>query len=213
NNAEKAFSNLEENPIWLNREKGIDIKTVTIFAVNNADPLHDYKCDHHGNPILDEDGNRTPCDYVQTSNNHHAALYIDADGNVQEQIVPLFEAVARANAKMPIVDTEFNASLGWKFLFSIKKNECFVFPNPTTGFNPKEIDLNDPNNYQQISQNLYRVQKFSSKYYVFRHHLETTLKNDIMDVTFKRIRSLVSLTEAVKVRINHAGKIVKVNVD
>ena len=128
-------------------------------------------------------------------------------------MVTFYEAVARANAKMPIIDTEFNASLGWKFLFSIKKNECFVFPNPTTGFNPKEIDFNDPNNHQQISQNFFRVQSISNKDYFFRHHLETTLKNDIMDVTFKRIRSLVSLTEAVKVRINHAGKIVKINVD
>src|SRR5690606_14023919 len=33
--AKKAFSNLEQNPIWLNEEKGISIKRVTIRGVSN----------------------------------------------------------------------------------------------------------------------------------------------------------------------------------
>ena len=36
NDAKKAFSNLDENPIWLNKEKGISIKRVTISGISNA---------------------------------------------------------------------------------------------------------------------------------------------------------------------------------
>ncbi|PJB54724.1 MAG: type II CRISPR RNA-guided endonuclease Cas9, partial [Bacteroidetes bacterium CG_4_9_14_3_um_filter_41_19] len=39
--SKKAFSNLNENPIWLNKEKGISIKRVTITGVSNAIALHD----------------------------------------------------------------------------------------------------------------------------------------------------------------------------
>ncbi|HOW32298.1 MAG TPA: hypothetical protein PLP88_12105, partial [Bacteroidales bacterium] len=38
--AKKAFSNLDENPVWLNEEKGISIKRVTITGINNAQALH-----------------------------------------------------------------------------------------------------------------------------------------------------------------------------
>jgi CRISPR-associated endonuclease Csn1 len=57
NDAKKAFSNLDESPIWLNKEKGISIKTVTISGISNAVALHDKK-DKNGNLILDEKGNK-----------------------------------------------------------------------------------------------------------------------------------------------------------
>ena len=88
----------------------------------------------------------------------------------------------------------------------------FVFPNATTGFDPNEIDLTDPNNYDRISPNLFRVQKLSSKDYWFRHHLETELidNKELMDTTWKRIKAINKLKTAVKVRINHLGKIVAI---
>ena len=75
-----------------------------------------------------------------------------------------------------------------------------------------EIDLLDPNNYAVISPNLFRVQKFSSKYYVFRLHLETTIedKKELQEITWKRITSLTKIDRMVKVRINHIGQIVSV---
>ena len=95
----------------------------------------------------------------------------------------------------------------------MKQNEYFVFPNPATGFDPNEIELMDPENYARISPNLFRVQKISSKNYMYRHHLETTVTNTgalLKDVTWKNIRSTSGLVGAVKVRINHIGEIVKV---
>ena len=102
--------------------------------------------------------------------------------------------------------------MGWKFCFTLKQNEYFVFPNEKTGFNPEDIDLTSPKNYHLISPNLFRVQKLSSKDYWFRHHLETTVEDNkvLKGITWKRITALQHLKGAIKVRINHIGQIVQI---
>lgn len=210
NDAAKAFTNLDENPIWLNKEKGIAIKSVTIKGVNVATPLRTKK-DKYGNIIVDSEGNKVLTDYVSTSNNHHIAIFEDADGNLQEHVVSLFEATARKSQGMPIVDREYNKELGWKFLFTMKQNEYFVFPDENSGFNPKDIDLTNPKNYSSISPHLFRVQKLATGDYFFRHHLETNVENNnnLKGITWKRC-SLKGLIGITKVRVNHIGLIVKV---
>lgn len=235
NDAKKAFSNLDENPIWLNKEKGISIKRVTISGISNAQSLHEKK-DKDGRLILDDSGKKIPVDFVNTGNNHHVAVYrkpvvdkngqyvIDENGNpkyeLDEVVVSFMEVVTRANLGQPIIDKDYKSSEGWQFLFSMKQNEYFVFPNEKTGFNPKEIDLLDEDNYGLISPNLFRVQKFSKctygntsvREYVFRHHLETTVKDnkDLKDVSYRNVKSLPIFAYIVKVRVNHIGKIVSV---
>lgn len=227
NDPKKAFINLDDNPIWINREKGIQIKRVTIRGISNALPLRSAK-DVTGKELLNDNGKPIASDFVNTGNNHHVAFYarpdFDKKGNpklnedgsihyeIEEVVVSFFEAVTRANLQQPIIDKEYKHSEGWKFLFSMKQNEYFVFPNPQTGFNPHEIDLLDPANAAIISPNLYRVQKFSSKDYTFRHHLETTVDNvkALQNIAWKRITSLTNITDMVKVRINHIGQIVSV---
>lgn len=210
NDPKKAFSDLDKNPIWLNRDKGISIKRVTIRGISNAEALH-YKKDHLGNEILDKDGNPIPMNFVSTGNNHHVAIYRDDKGNLQERVVSLFDAVQLVNAGLPVIDKEFNKELGWVFLFTMKQNEYFVFPNDQTGFNPKEIDLLSPENNKRISQNLFRVQKLATGDYWFRHHLETTVdvKPPLKDIAYKRC-STTGIKDIIKVRINHIGQIVKV---
>ncbi|MBO5699021.1 MAG: type II CRISPR RNA-guided endonuclease Cas9 [Bacteroidaceae bacterium] len=227
-NAEEAFSNLEETPIWLNKEQGICVKRVrTRYMFKNAESLHIQK-DKDGNFVLDKDGKTIPVDFVDTHSNHHVAIYerqafdkkglpiYNEDGSLkmvlEEQVVSFYKAVARVNQGLPAIDKYYNSEEGWKFLYTMKQNEYFVFPNEVTGFNPKEIDLLDPNNYAMISPNLFRVQKIASKDYMFRHHLETQIESDnkLKDVTWKRISSLSILTKIVKVRINHLGQIVAV---
>lgn len=224
----KAFSNLEENPIWLNKEKGISIKRVTISGISNAQSLH-VKKDKDGNPVLDKNGKEIPVDFVNTGNNHHVAVYrkpvtdkngqmvIGEDGipkyELEEVVVTFFEAVTRANLGHPIIDKDYRTSEGWQFLFSMKQNEYFVFPNERKGFNPKEIDLLDADNYGLISPNLFRVQKLSFKNYVFRHHLETTIEDTssiLKGITWADFRSSKGLDTIVKVRVNHLGQIVSV---
>ena len=217
--AKKAFSNLDENPIYLNKEKGITIKRVTITGISNAVALHDKK-DKDGNYILDKNGNRIPVDFVNTGNNHHVAVYRDADGNLQDLIVSFYEATCRASQGDPVVDINYKSNDGWKFLFTMKQNEFFVFPNKESGFNPSNIDLLNPDNYTLISPNLFRVQKLSKvgygnsfvRDYVFRHHLETSVDENksLRDITYKQYKSLAFAEDIIKVRINHIGQIVAV---
>ncbi|MFV0290175.1 MAG: type II CRISPR RNA-guided endonuclease Cas9, partial [Mangrovibacterium sp.] len=83
-NAKEAFANLEENPIWLNEEKGIAIKVVTIEArTKNAEPLHE-KRNQFGELITDAEGKNIPTSYVDTGGNHHVAIYEDEKGKWQE---------------------------------------------------------------------------------------------------------------------------------
>ena len=217
--AKKAFSDLDKNPIWLNKEKGIAIKRVTIRGVNNAEALH-HKKDHFGKPILNANGNKIAVDFVQTGNNHHVAVYQDEKGNLQENVVSLYEAVARVNMGLPIIDKAYKQSEGWQFLFTMKQNELFVFPNEKTGFNPAEIDLLDPKNKKKISPNLFRVQTISVvKYgnntvrdFKFRHHLESTVgdKKELQGFTYQQIKSLEPLRNIIKLRTNHLGDIIGV---
>lgn len=227
--AKKAFVDLDKNPIWLNEEKGIAIKRVTISGVSNAEALH-YKKDHFGKPILDKNQNKIAIDFVQTGNNHHVAVYRDEKGNLQEKVVSLFEAVARVNQGLSVIDKTYNQHLGWLFLFTMKQNELFIFPrteqneiiDEETGevkveevltFNPAEIDLLDPKNKKLISPNLFRVQKFSMKNYVFRNHLETTVadfSSILKETTWRDFRSSNGLDKIIKIRTNHLGDIISV---
>jgi len=214
-------------PIYLNKEKGITIKRVTIKGISNAIALRD-KRDKDGNFILNENGEKQAIDFVNTGNNHHVAIYkkpkLNRKGEVQlddkgeqvyeleEVVVSFFEAVTRANLGQPIIDKEYKQDEGWQFLFTMKQNEYFVFPNEKTGFNPNDIDLLNPENYNIISPNLFRVQKISTKNYMFRHHLETNVNEtkELRDITWKNIRSTQNLVNIIKVRVNHIGQIVAV---
>ena len=217
--AKKAFSNLEENPIYLDQTKKIALKRVSIEGVLSAIPLHTLK-DQAGKLIIGKDGKPVLGNYVQTSNNHHIAFYTDEKGNLQDKAVSFFEAAERKSQGLPIVDKNYNHDKGWRFLFTMKQNEYFVFPNEATGFIPTEVNLMDEANYDMISPNLYRVQKVSriekgtsaSRDYWFRHHLETILNDDsrLKNSAFKRINSLKPLEGIIKVRINSIGKIVAV---
>ena len=218
NDAKKAFSDLEKNPIWLNKAKGISIKRATITGVSNAEPLHLAK-DHFGHKITDEKGKEIPVDYVSIGNNHHLAVYINGNGKLEDRMVSFYEAVARVQQGLPIVDKGFNHDEGWKFLFTIKQNEMFVFPNEAEGFDPNEIDLLEAKNATLISRHLFRVQKISKviannsyvRDFVFRHHLETRVNEnkDLKDINYKQLKSLSHLKNIVKVRINHLGQIVQ----
>lgn len=212
NDPKKAFTNLDESPIWLNEKKGIAIKRVTISGISNAKALH-HKRNKEGKLLLDKQGNKQAVDFVNTGNNHHVAIYKDANGNLQENVVTFFEATERVNQGLSIIDKNYKQNEGWQFLFTMKQNEYFVFPNEKTGFNPSEVDLLNPENYHLISPNLFRVQKISTKNYVYRHHLETTINNSdsiLKGITWTDFRSSKGLDKIIKVRINHIGQIVSI---
>jgi len=212
-----AFSDLDKNPIWLNKEKGIKIKRVKITGVSNAEPLHHAK-NHLKKELKNKNGEVIPNDFVSTGNNHHVAIYKDEKGNLHEEVVSFYEAVARKNADIPIINITHKN--GWKLLFTMKQNEIFVFPNEEKGFDPNDIDLLETKNKSQVSENLFRVQSLSIvKYsnnivrdFIFRHHLETSVTKDLKlkGITYQQIKSLKPLELIKKVRLNHLGDIVKI---
>ncbi|WP_423818932.1 type II CRISPR RNA-guided endonuclease Cas9 [Salinimicrobium sp. TIG7-5_MAKvit] len=209
----EAFSNLDDNPIWLNEKKGIPLKRVTITGIRKAQSLHNAK-DHLGKEILDENGDTIPVDYVELGNNHHIAIYEGPLGELEEGAVSFYEAVIRKNQGEDVI--KYYNQKGWKLKFTLKQNEMFVFPSEE--FDPNEIDFFDIENQIVISKNLFRVQSISSKYYIFAHHLETeaingdTFKNkkQLLGITYQFHQSEKHLQGIVKVRINHLGEIVQV---
>src|SRR5690606_26273878 len=197
----------------------------------NAKSLH-YKTDHLGKLVLNEKGEPVPVDFVSTGNNHHVAIYRDKNGNLQERVVSFMEAVTRKIYQLPlifknpkeVIDLILEKGIDnglilenlpeqdWEFVFSLKQNEMFVFPNKEIGFDPFAIDLMNIKNRKLISPNLYRVQKIATNNYMFRHHLETNVeeKKELANIAFINIRTPKKLKGLIKVRINHIGEIVGV---
>jgi CRISPR-associated endonuclease Csn1 len=106
-------------------------------------------------------------DFVITGNNHHVAIYEDANGDYQEQVVSFFEAVERSkkNSNLPpVIDKTFNQENGWKFKYTLKQNEYFVLMENGV-HDLSDLDITDPKNHEVVSKWLYRVQKITSKDY------------------------------------------------
>lgn len=135
--------------------------------------------------------------YVDPQNNHHAMIYANPEGELNEDMVTLWTAVKRARAKEPVYQTPE----GCETLFSLEENDFFLL-----GLSDSEVlDWHQLDNHT-LQDHLYRVQKISSGYYVFRKHTATTIK---FDSEMKRIVSMSGLRKEnpVKVRIDITGKI------
>ncbi len=190
-NKKLAFSNLEENPIYLDKNKTIEIKRTKTKA-----RYSDLQYVGRG--------------YVNLGNNHHIAIYKDDKEKIHGEKVSFFEAVERSKQNVPIIKKQHE--LGWEYLFNLQINDYFVFCDDDL---TPEIDLLDTSNYSLISKNLYRVQKLSIKTngqpnFVFRHHLETTL-NNVSDFAYKELQSYGKLIgKCQKIKLDNLGKIIKI---
>lgn len=206
----EAFSNLEENPIWFNKEKGICIKSVIVKATDVKDPIPLHKQrDRNGMIVSDSNGEHVSVDFVKSNNNHHADIYVDANGNLQEKMVSFFEAVQKTCNHQSITDETYRADEGWRYLLSVQRYDYFILPDIENGFNPLAIDVCAPENYAIICPHLYRVQTVSSLDYRMRLHIDATnnSSNVLKGVTIKRIRSLSNLIGSVKVYVDRLGRI------
>jgi len=180
----------------------------------------------------DEQGE--PTAFVKPANNHHVAIYEDKDGGLHERIATFWHAVERKKYGIPIIVTrpdeiwdsvtedmpetflrQLPESADWQFRFSMQQNEMFIL-----GMSEEEYrDAMDAKDYARLSNRLYRVQKLSHNYYVFRHHLETSSddkydgkKNESLSIKMGkmiRVQSLKLLKELNphKVRVGMTGKI------
>ncbi len=226
------LKNLTEDPIWLNKEKGIRITSVRCFTgLKDLVPLHETCEGVTGTPqSLSTEGN--PVDFVSTRNNHHIALYESPDGKWHECVVTLWEAVERKKAGLPVIIESPSAvwdnvltkgidnqnmlkvlpDQDWTFITSLQKNEMFVF-----GMSREEmISAIEKRHFNVICRNLYRVQKLSESYYVFRQQYETRLEKDneeakqlMLMQKFIRCTSLEKYKSMnpIKVRVDALGSI------
>ncbi len=230
NNPKLAFKDLDNNPVWMNEEKRIPIKTVRCFTgLSAVEPVK----------VHDAPNNIVYTKFVKPGNNHHIAIYTDENGEKQEHSVTFWHAVDRKAHELPVVITkpkevwdkilqgksnypdDFLNKLPkdkWVYECSMQQNELFVF-NLTKN---KIEELLSQREYSSISSNIYRLQKVSTNNYYFRHHLETKVDNKINGVKnemlFKKMRRIILIQSLeayfkynpVKIKVSNLGEIIKI---
>ncbi|MFT6963891.1 MAG: CRISPR-associated endonuclease Csn1 [Flammeovirgaceae bacterium] len=136
--------------------------------------------------------------WVKPGNNHLMAVYQDEEGNYYPKIITFWEAVKSKTQDEPIIETTFTNES--KLVFTVQQNDFFIF-------NLKNIDWEAQ---EEISDNLYRVQKISMSgkqiNLAFRHHLASTLDYSSEEISIQSFGRWESLMP-VKVRIGILGKI------
>ena len=178
-----------------------------------------------------KDENGREIGFVKPGNNHHIAIYTDAEGKKVEHICTFWHAVERKKYGLPVIISSTNevwdiiqqspeGTYPESFLkllpepnlilhLSMQQNEMFVL-----GMTSEEFEIaKTTNDYRMISDKLYRVQKIGEKYWVFRHHLETQLIDDTNSKISKRyilLQSLGALSSLnpIKIKINCIGNLV-----
>ncbi len=138
--------------------------------------------------------------HVNPRNNHHVALYRTQEGELFEEMVTFWEAVERKNAKLPVIN-KVRAD-GAVFVESLQENDMFLL-----GIPEDYINWNEPN-HALLSNHLYRVQKISSMYYTFRHHLASTINNPEQEFRVHSFSAWDAI-KPIKVKINEIGEISK----
>lgn len=208
----KAFS----VPLFSDKENNIQIMSVR--CLTGLDAIVPVKYNEEGNAI----------GFVKPGNNHHIAIYKDAEGKLHEHLVTFWHAVERKKFNIPVIITDpqttwkailpmdlpetFLANLpdyGWEYVNSLQQNEMFVL-----GMNEDAYqDAIRENDYASINKYLYRVQSVSESDYWFRYHIETVNdkssegKEMLKYYRTKSIGSFMSLNPH-KVKITNTGKLI-----
>lgn len=207
-------------PLCLDKDKRQEVRSVRCYvdkpSVSSAIPIR-----------FDERG--TAITFVQSGNNHHLAVYRTPLGVLEESIVSFWDAVDRARYGIPLVITHPREVMeqvlqrgdipesvlkslppsDWMFVESLQQDEMVAI-----GLSDEELQSAiEAQDYRKLSEHLYRVQSLSSKYYVFRYHLETSVK-DRKNTSgripkFHRVRNLPDYEKrnVRKVRVDLLGRI------
>lgn len=174
---------------------------------------------------IKKDENGIDIGFVKPGNNHHVAIYVDADGKGQEHVCTFWNAVERKKYGLPIIIKDANEvwdkitmagddvypqsflSLlpkpDWTLKLSMQQNEMFIL-----GMEEDEVKFAiESKDYKLLSDHLYRVQKLSSSDYNFIHHLETDVQKKTMSKRIASLKGLFAL-KPFKVRIDCLGNII-----
>ena len=168
--------------------------------------------------------------FVNPGNNHHVGIYRTPEGKLVESCVTFWQAVDRVRYGLPAIirkprevldqlllrDDIPEALLAnlpasdWEFVEYLQVNEMFLI-----GLTDEEIQTAlAESDLLTLSKHLYRVQKVSSKNYMFRYHLETEVadeKNNTGDIPkFYHIQGLSTAyleENPRRVKVNLLGEI------
>lgn len=137
--------------------------------------------------------------HVNPRNNHHVLLYIDKEGEMKEEIVSFWDTVERKAKGENVYELPIG---GVQKIAILEENDTFVI-----GLTDEQLS-DHMSDADYMSQYIYRVQKLSSLYYVFRHHLASTLDNDKQECRIQSLKRWQELNP-IKIRINNLGQIIK----
>ena len=212
NDAKKAFA----EPLYSDAAQTKQIRSVRCFTGRVHEKMIPLRRNDAGEEIA----------FVAPGSNHHVAFYRDSKGVLQEAVVSFYQAIERAKYQLPMIIKDPRAVVeealernvpdsvlsalphsSWTFVESLQKNEMFLI-----GLSDDEIAraIKEADR-ATLNDHLYRVQKYSSKYYCFRYHIETLLDEIIEGDIPKlyRIRSEKSYLELNprKVRVDLLGNL------
>lgn len=202
-----------------------------LYADKNCTiPIHTVRCSTGLSAVapVKYDSRNEPIGFVKPGNNHHIAIYTDAEGKKQEHVVTFWHAVERKKYCIPIIienpnkvwDGIMNKDLpesflnalpqpNWKYEISLQQNEMFVL-----GMSEEEWDdAIQTKDYKILCKHLYKVQSLSNSQYLFTLNTITSPFNHYdannEDKRFIRSKSISSLfaLHPHKVRISLLGDI------
>ena len=138
--------------------------------------------------------------WVNPYNNHHVVIYLDREETLQEQVVSFWEVVERIHQGEPVYKLPED---GRQLIATLQENDMFLLGLSRDQEQAlKENRLPGP----VISQHLYRVQKLSSMYYTFRHHLVSGVDTDKGEVRIVSMKAWKN-TKPIKVQIDLSGQL------
>ncbi len=143
--------------------------------------------------------------WVNPRNNHHVLIYKDEKENYKEEVVTFWTVVERKSKGFPIYQLPAD---GKEIVTILHINDMFLL-----GLNEDEINWQNPD-YNILTEQLYRVQKLSSKFYEFRQSSQASIQNNF-EPFYKNIRGFGDgktgweTFNPIKVKISVSGKISK----
>ena len=206
-------------PLYLDEAQTQEVRSVRCFTGKDQAKLIPLRYNDESEAV----------GFVAPGSNHHLALYQDERGNLVESVVTFWQAISRIRYGLPAIVThprevmeqalsipelpeEVLGALpesGLRLMEVLRMNDMFLI-----GMKDEEIEAAiEGEDYPTLSRYLYRVQKLSSMYYVFRYHLETEVKDEKNTSgetpKFYRIKSLGRYQELNprKVKIDLLGRI------
>ncbi len=143
--------------------------------------------------------------FVNPRNNHHVLIYEDKEGNLKEVVVQFWTVIERKLQEVEIYQIPSDGKL---IITILEISDMFLLR-----LSDEEYEINK-NNKEYLSRYLYKVEAISSKYYEFRHHLESSQKREF-EPYYYIISSLgtgkkgLQTFNPIKVKIDPLGNIQK----